>query len=98
MDSEEDLQFLALLRAQHRFPGPFTMKVLCRNTAGIVDLVLDAACGPEGLPRPADPPGLKCSSGGRFVSVTLDLHLDDARQVLAVYRSLRAVPGVISCF
>jgi hypothetical protein len=44
----------------------------------------------------ADPPyRLRQATGGRHISITLEPQIQTARQVLAVYRRIRATAGVV---
>ena len=91
-------QLLELLKSQHDFPGSFTFKVICRNVPGITDRIEGAARTAVDLVAEPEPPKRRASTGDRFVSLTLDLTLRQAEDVLEVYRVLREQDDVISCF
>ena len=96
--SDEQQRLLALLEAQHSFPGPYMFKVIYRNVAGRSEAIVDAVCEQTGLPRPEGPIPERTSAGARFASVTFDLEVPQAADVLAVYAVLAEIEGVISYF
>ena len=98
MRTPDEARLLELLRLQHEFPGPFTFKVICRNVPGITDRIGRTARAAVELAAPPEPPRQRASTGARFVSLTLDLDVRMAEDVLELYRVLRAQDDVISCF
>ncbi len=98
MSTVEEDRLLELLRLQHAFPGPFTFKVICRNVEGIAGRIGAVARDAVDLAAPPAPPRERPSTGSRFVSLTLDLDVRRAADVLELYRVLREQPDVISCF
>ncbi len=98
-EDEEDLERLrALLDAQHEFPGAYTFKVIYRNQPALGESIVEAICGGVGLEPPDNQPGLRASSGAKFVSMTLDLRVRTSQDVLDVYGVLRRMESVISYF
>jgi putative lipoic acid-binding regulatory protein len=89
-----DLESIELLESTHGFPGPYMFKVIGRVENGFVARVVAAVR--EELEEDADPPyRLRHTSNGRHVSVTLEPCVDSAWQVLAVYRRVRDLPGLV---
>jgi putative lipoic acid-binding regulatory protein len=85
---------IELLESTHRFPGPYMFKVIGRVENGFAARVVAAVR--EELSEPADPPfRVRDAVGGRHVSVTLEPTLQTAEQVLAVYRRLRTLAGLV---
>ncbi len=88
----------SLLAQFHQFPGEYTFKAIGFAGEGFSDDLSRAAA--EVLGEECPPPRLSCrpSRGGRFLSVTLEVGVDDAEQVLAIYARLRQVAGLVSLF
>ena len=83
----------ALLESVHSFPGPYQFKVIGTASDDFVTRVVNAAGGhlenlDELVHRVRETPG------GRHVAVTLELQLQSAAQVKAIYESLRQVEGI----
>lgn len=89
-----EMPSLELLEKTHQFPGPYMFKVIGRVENGFVARVVAAVR--EELAEPLDPP-FTCreSHGGRHVSVTLEPTVQTAHQVLAVYRRVRQMAGLV---
>lgn len=89
-------QALELLEKHHSFPGAYTFKIIGFNAEGLLEdvrRVAQEAAGPmetqiEVRGRP--------SKGCRYLSVTLELEVTGAEQVLKLYDALRRVPGVMA--
>jgi len=94
---DERARLLDLLRSQHDFPGPYTFKVIYRNQPSAGDAIL-AALAELGAGDVVGEPQLRASSSARFVSMSLDLTMDTAEQVLDVYGLLKGLDSVISYF
>jgi putative lipoic acid-binding regulatory protein len=85
---------IELLQANHSFPGPYLFKVIGRQERGFVARVVAAVR--EEMAEPVDPPyKVRETAGGRHVSVTLEPVMQTAEQVLAVYRRIRSVAGIV---
>jgi uncharacterized protein len=88
---------IEMLEKAHQFPGPFTFKAIGRTEGEFVDRVI-AAIRQE-LAFEFDPPfSTRMTPGGRHVAVTIEPHVNNAAQVIAVYASIRRVDGLISVF
>jgi putative lipoic acid-binding regulatory protein len=89
-----DLPSIELLEDTHQFPGPYMFKVIGRVENGFAARVV-AAIRDE-LEHPQDPPHrMRHASGGRHVSVTIVPTVQTAMQVLAVYRRVRKMAGLV---
>jgi len=83
-----------LLEAHHRFPGPYMFKVIGKSDNGFVGRTVAAVR--DELAAPVDPPyKVRETPGGRHVSVTLEVSVASAQQVLAVYRRIIRLTGLV---
>ncbi len=88
------LPALDLLESVHAFPGPYVFKVIGKADGNFLACAV-AAVRME-LALETDPPfHTRESVGGRHVAVTLEPQVASAAQVLAVYRRLQAVVGLV---
>ena len=86
-------QLRELLETTHRFPGGYTIKVIGRADDDFADRVV--AVARERLGRPGDvQTTCRATPHGRHVSVTVQLSVITADEVLVVYEALQAVQGV----
>lgn len=85
---------LRLLEQHHQFPGDYMFKVIGFAGAGFEDCVRQAA---QSVLGPLEDAALRSrpSRGGRYVSVTLEVEVAHAQEVLAIYAALRQVQGVV---
>ena len=89
-----DLPAIALLESTHSFPGPYLFKVIGRAERGFVARTVAAVR--DELAAEVDPPyRLRESAGGRHIAVSLQPTVQTAQQVLAIYRRLRLVVGLV---
>ena len=85
---------LELLESYHTFPGPYTFKVIGKADGGFMARTVAAVR--EELALDIDPPfSIRESKGGRHVAVTLEPLVQSAVQVLAVYRRLSVMVGLV---
>jgi uncharacterized protein len=90
----ELLPTLELLEKTHQFPGPYMFKAIGRAEDGFVSRVV-AAVRAE-LAQDEDPPySFREARGGRHVAVTLEPTVQTPQQVLAIYRQIRAIAGLV---
>ncbi|MCI0640809.1 MAG: DUF493 domain-containing protein [Gemmataceae bacterium] len=83
-----------LLESTHTFPGPYMFKAIGKADGNFLARTV-AAVRME-LDLEIDPPfRVKESVGGRHISVTLEPQVRSAEQVLAVYRRLKAIVGLV---
>jgi putative lipoic acid-binding regulatory protein len=90
----DDLPAIELLEAVHSFPGPYTFKAIGRVENGFAARIVAAVR--DELNAETDPPFFcRQTAGGRHIAVTLEPHLETVYQVLAIYRRIRAVDGLV---
>ena len=88
------LPSIELLEAAHRFPGPYMFKVIGKADNGFAARTVAAVR--QEMAAEVDPHfRLRATPGGRHVSVTLELTVESAEQVLAVYRRLLKLTGLV---
>jgi putative lipoic acid-binding regulatory protein len=89
-----DLPSIQLLQRTHQFPGPYMFKAIGRAENGFVGRVVAAVR--DELAHDQDPPfTFRQARGGRHIAVTLEPTVQTAEQVLAVYRRIRAIVGLV---
>jgi putative lipoic acid-binding regulatory protein len=88
-------QALELLDKHHQFPGPYMFKVIGFGGEGFAEDVAVAAETVLGPLDRGDCLRVRPSSGGKYLSVTLDVEPASAQQVLDVYTALKRVEGVV---
>ncbi|HZT83206.1 MAG TPA: DUF493 domain-containing protein [Gemmataceae bacterium] len=87
-------QMIELLEATHQFPGTYTFKVIGKAENGFSARVVAAVR--DTLAQEVDPPhSLREAHGGRHVSVTVEPTVRTAEEVLAVYRRISTIVGVV---
>lgn len=80
---------IALLEAEHTFPGTFQFRVVVHAAAR--DAVVAALTAAGELGEVTDRP----SRGGKYLSLRVPLQLQSAEQVLDVYALLGDLDGVL---
>jgi uncharacterized protein len=89
-----ELGSIELLENTHQFPCMFIFKAIGRAENGFVGRVVAAVR--EELEHEQDPPySFRQTRGGRHVAVTLEPMVQTPQQVLAVYRRIRAIAGLV---
>lgn len=85
---------LELLNRTHHFPCSYVFKAIGRVESGFAARVVAGVR--EELRQEIDPPHrFRQSASGRHVSVTLEPLVETAEQVLAVYRRIASMTGLI---
>jgi putative lipoic acid-binding regulatory protein len=85
---------IELLEAGHVFPGPYMFKVIGRTENGFVGRAVAAVR--DALSAAVDPPySVRETAGGRHVSVTVEVEVQTAEEVLAVYRRVNRLTGLV---
>lgn len=85
---------LELLNRTHQFPCSYIFKAIGKVESGFAARVVAGVR--EELSQEIDPPHrLRHSGSGRHVSVTLEPRVETAEQVLAVYRRIASMAGLI---
>lgn len=88
---------LELLESTHSFPGEFKIKAIGSADDDFATRVVEAASAI--LPARSDLDySVRSTPGGRYIAVTLDLNVQTAEQVLAIYAELRTVKGLTHLF
>ena len=88
------LPTVEVLEQTHAFPGPYQFKVIGKADHGFVARVI--ALVRIELLIDIDPPyRVREAVGGRHLSVTLDPVVQSAQQVIAIYRRLCGLDGVV---
>ena len=94
---KSSLPTFELLEQTHAFPCPYLFKVIGKPGHGFLARVIAVVC--EELSLEADPPyRVREAVGGRHVSVTLEPVVQSAHQVLAIYRRLGVLDGLVMLF
>ncbi|HEV2949970.1 MAG TPA: DUF493 domain-containing protein [Gemmataceae bacterium] len=89
-----ELPAIELLEATHQFPGKFMFKAIGRADNGFAARVVAAVR--DELASDADPPfRLRHTANGRHVAVTVEPTVQTVQQVLAVFRRIRRIPGLV---
>ncbi len=85
---------LALLRAQHVFPGPFGFRVVIRpgHRSRVLTAMVAAAGDPNALIDVAE----RRSRAGNYVALRVRVQVSDAQIVLDVYEVLRQLDGILT--
>ncbi len=82
---------LRLLEACHEFPCRYTFKIIGPNRPDWFTSVRQAA---ENVLDAAELKVAGSSSGNNYQSLSLEAHMENARQVMEVYAALKNVPEV----
>ena len=93
----ETARLRELLESQHRFPGSYTFKIIYRSEEEMPDRIRDAVKAATGIDLPTDS-AIRASSGANFQSMTLDLQVETAQDVLDVYEVLSKLENIVSWF
>lgn len=86
---------LALIEATHQFPGAYDFTVIAHNRDAVGEALAREAAASHADPTPPRHE-TRPSSGGRYLSHRLSVHLVRASDVLDLYARLRAVDGVVT--
>jgi uncharacterized protein len=89
-----ELPSIELLESGHIFPGPYMFKVIGKTDNGFVGRAVAAVR--DALAAEVDPPySVRETAGGRYVSVTVETEVQTAEDVLAVYRRVHRLVGLV---
>lgn len=89
-----ELPSIELLEATHKFPCVFHFKAIGVSTDCFTGRVLDAV--KLELAEDAEPSfSTRSTPGGRHISVSVEPVVDSAAHVLAIYRQLRELEGLV---
>ncbi len=84
---------LELLESVHSFPGAYQIRAIGAVSDDFTARVVGAASSELAGPGEVDY-SERFTPDGRHVSVTLDLTVQSAEQVLAIYRQLQTIEGL----
>jgi uncharacterized protein len=83
-----------LLEATHPFPGVYQIRAIGSATDDFAGRILAAVEGE--LPAPSDlEHTIRTTPHGRHISVTLDITVQNAEQVRAIYAAIQQVEGLM---
>jgi putative lipoic acid-binding regulatory protein len=94
--SDETARAVALLEATHQFPVVYSVSVIAVSSDEVGAAVRAAV--EEGLPQPIGDDGYQSvpSSGGKYASHRFKVPCQTPADVLALYRRVRQVKGVVT--
>lgn len=93
----ENVPSLELLESSHAFPGVYQIKAIGSTEGDFAARVLAAAA--EGLASPMEiDHSIRTTRGGRHVALTMDISVQSADQVRAIYGRLRDLDGLTILF
>ena len=88
---------LELLESVHPFPGTYQIKAIGNAEGGFVERVVEAV--QDELPTASDLDySVRLTENGRHASITLDMAVQTADQVRAIYARLHEVEGLTLLF
>ncbi len=88
---------LELLESVHPFPGTYQIKAIGNSAGGFAERVISAV--QEELPTPSELDySVRNTQSGRHVSLTLDVTVQTADQVRAIYARLQQIEGLTLLF
>lgn len=96
VDATERDRLVALLEANHRFPGPFFLAVIAVNEDDVGVAIRAAVQDGVDTVVADDAWEVRASSAGRFLSHRVTVAVDSAADVLGLYDRLRRVRGVVA--
>lgn len=86
-----------LLESSHSFPGVYQIKAIGVSGGDFVERVLAAAADELASPSEMDHT-TRATPSGKHVSLTLDMTVQNAEQVRAIYARIREVEGLTLLF
>jgi putative lipoic acid-binding regulatory protein len=86
-----------LLESNHPFPGTYQIKAIGTSEDDFVSRVVDAVVSELATPSELDH-SVRVTPNGRHVSLTLEMNVQSADQVRAIYARLRDVKGLTLLF
>ena len=86
-----------LLESTHPFPGTYQIKAIGAADDDFVGRVVAAAASELATPGELDH-SVRVTPNGKHVSLTLEMNVQNADQVRAIYAKLRNVKGVTLLF
>ena len=95
--SMENVPSLELLESSHAFPGVYQIKAIGSAEGDFAGRVLAAAAEELASPMEIDH-SIRTTRGGRHVALTMDISVQSADQVRAIYGRLRDLDGLTILF
>ena len=86
-----------LLQSNHTFPGTYQIKVIGLADDDFAGRVLEAAASELATPGEIDQ-SIRTTPNGRHVSLTLEMTVQTADQVRAIYSRIQEVKGLTLLF
>jgi putative lipoic acid-binding regulatory protein len=86
-----------LLHSVHPFPGNYQIKAIGTADDDFVARVVEAVIGELATPGELEH-SVRVTPGGRHVSLTMDMTVQSAEQVRAIYSRIREVKGLTLLF
>jgi putative lipoic acid-binding regulatory protein len=86
-----------LLESTHLFPGTYQIRAIGQSSDDFVDRILSAVAEEVASPSEIDH-STRFTPGRRHVSVTLEITVQSADQVRAIYARIQQVPGLTLLF
>ena len=86
-----------LLESSHPFPGTYQIKAIGTPEDDFVGRVVEAVVSELATPEELDHK-IRVTPGGRHVSLTMEMNVQSAEQVRAIYARLRDVKGLTLLF
>jgi putative lipoic acid-binding regulatory protein len=88
---------IELLESTHLFPGTYQIRAIGRSDGDFAGRVIAAVVDELAAPSDLDH-SIRSTPGGRHVAVTLDVSVQTADQVRAIYAAIQALEGLILLF
>ncbi len=86
-----------LLESIHSFPGEYKIKAIGLADNDFEGRVVEAACAH--LPARSDLDySVRTTAGGRYIAITLDMTVQSAEQVRAIYAEIHEIKGLTHLF
>jgi uncharacterized protein len=86
-----------LLESTHWFPGDYKIKAIGSADDDFESRIVEAVCAH--LPARSDLDySVRSTPGGRHIAITLDMNVQTAEQVRAIYAELQEVKGLTHLF
>jgi uncharacterized protein len=86
-----------LLESTHQFPGTYQIKAIGLADDDFAGRVVSAACAELASPSELDH-SIRVTPGGRHVAITLEITVQTAEQVRAIYARIEEVAGITILF
>ena len=94
MDNRPSIE---LLESVHTFPGTYCIKAIGQAEGDFAARVIAAACAELATPGEVDH-SLRTTRDGRHVALTLEVTVQTAEQVRAIYAAIERVEGLTLLF